>query len=105
MGGTPGGDQGGAVKSMNQYYNKKRTEYQKIYSSHGIQGEQRRLERLTRWCNKKIEDLFHKRSNTLIGTLVIGYNERWKQDTHLGCRNNKNFVDIPFYQLVEKFQY
>jgi len=105
--------QGGAVKSMNQYYNKKRAEYQKMYSTHGVQGEPRRLERLTRRRNNKIEDLFHKLSNALIGylsnaligTLVIGYNEQWKQNTHLGRCNNQNFVNIPFYRLVEKLKY
>jgi len=105
--------QGGAVKSMNQYYNKKKAEYQKMYSAHGVQGEPRRLERLTRRRNNKIEDQFHKLSSALIGylsnalidTLVIGYNEQWKQNAHLGRRNNQNFVNIPFYRLVEKLQY
>jgi len=105
--------QGGAVKSMNQYYNKRRAEYQKKYSAQGIQGEPLQLERLTRKRNNKIEDLFHKLSSTLIiyctsqriGTLVIGYNEQWKQKTHLGRRNNQNFVNIPFYRLVEKLKY
>jgi len=71
------------------------------------------LERLTRRRNNKIEDLFHKLSSALIGyctsqrigTLVIGYNEQWKQNTRLGRRNNQNFVNIPFYRLVKKLQY
>jgi len=105
--------QGGVVKSMNQYYNKRRAQYQEMYSAQGIQGEPRQLESLTRKRNNKIEDLFHKLSNALItycasqriGMIVIGYNEQWKQKTHLGRRNNQNFVNIPFYRLVEKLKF
>ena len=34
-----------------------------------------------------------------IGTIVIGSNKFWKQDTNLGKRNNQNFVSIPFNML------
>ncbi len=105
--------QGGVVRAINQYYNKKRAFYQKCCSHQGIQGETRQLERLTRQRNNKIEDIFHKLSHALIaycqsqhiGTLVVGYNEQWKQNVRLGRRNNQTFVNIPFYRLVEKLKY
>ena len=57
--------------------------------------------------------MFHQLSRALInfcirnniGTIVIGYNENWKQRANMGRRNNQNFVNIPFYTLVQKITY
>ncbi len=35
----------------------------------------------------------------------MGYNPRWKQGSHLGRRNNQNFVSLPFLALVHQVQY
>ncbi len=40
-----------------------------------------------------------------IDTLVVGYNKGWKQNLPLGKRNNQNFVNIPFYRLVNQLEY
>ncbi|MFX1299065.1 MAG: RNA-guided endonuclease InsQ/TnpB family protein, partial [Promethearchaeota archaeon] len=88
---------GGAIKWINQYYNKQRAKLQKVYKAHGLKGQTRRLEQLDWKRNNKIEDLFHKLSRVLIkycivndiGIIVIGYNEHWKQNTRLGRRNNQ----------------
>ncbi|NEO58857.1 MAG: IS200/IS605 family element transposase accessory protein TnpB [Okeania sp. SIO3B5] len=40
-----------------------------------------------------------------IGTLVIGNNPNWKQDINLGKKNNQNFVQIPFFKLIEQLKY
>jgi putative transposase len=104
---------GGAVKAINAHYNKQRAQYQSIYNEAGIDWQTKRLERLDRKHNNKIEDIFHKLSQSIInycfsnrvGTVVIGYNPYWKQKTRLGKRNNQNFVGIPFLSLVEKIQY
>jgi putative transposase len=34
-----------------------------------------------------------------IGTIVIGVNKDWKQNSHIGKTNNQNFVSIPFATL------
>ncbi len=75
---------GSALKSMNQYYNK-----------------------------RKIKDVMHKISRYIvnlcidhnIGTIVIGHNDNWKQEANLGRRNNQNFVSIPYYILTHDIQY
>jgi putative transposase len=67
----------------------------------------------TRKRNNKIKDFFHKTSRKLIeyciehniGTIVIGYNETWKQRINIGKINNQNFVSIPFTQLISMIQY
>ncbi|NVM31547.1 MAG: IS200/IS605 family element transposase accessory protein TnpB [Candidatus Helarchaeota archaeon] len=104
---------GGVVKSINQYYNKQRAHYQQQYEHLGIRGTPRRLARLTRKRNNKIEDIFHKLSQDIIeycqalrvGTIIMGYNPRWKQNCSMGKRNNQNFVTIPFHSLVQKITY
>ena len=40
-----------------------------------------------------------------IGILVIGSNPNWKQDINLGKKNNQNFVQIPFFKLIEQLKY
>lgn len=115
---------GGVLKSINQYYNKKRSKIQSIYSKDVIACSLKdkkdicrktgpAAERLNWNRNKKIKDLMHKYSRWIIdyclkwniGTIVIGYNPEWKQNINLGKRTNQNFVSIPFYQFIKMIKY
>ena len=40
-----------------------------------------------------------------ISTLVIGYNEEWKQNINIGKKNNQTFVNIPFYVFINQLEY
>ena len=40
-----------------------------------------------------------------IGTLIVGYNETFQYNSHLGKQNNQNFVNIPYGQLRHKLEY
>jgi len=103
---------GGFVKSMNQYYNKKRAELRSTYDLQGIKTGSKMV-RLHDKRNRKIKDAMHKISRFVInyciehniGTLVIGYNANWKQQVNLGRRNNQNFVSIPYYILKRDLEY
>ncbi len=103
---------GGVVKSMNQYYNKERARIQSIYDRQGIKTG-KTLQKLTKKCNNKIKDYFHKSSKEIIdyclnhdiGTVVIGYNPEWKQRCRIGKKNTQNFVSIPYYKLVQQLEY
>ncbi len=61
----------------------------------------------------QMEYLLHKASRLIINwclanridTIVIGYNEHWKQKVNLGKKNNQNFVSIPFARLIQKLSY
>ena len=63
--------------------------------------------------NNRINDYLHKITTYIvnhavsknIGTIVVGYNKEWKQDTNLGKVNNQNFVHIPFYRLINMLEY
>lgn len=103
---------GGFIKSTNQYYNKKKAMLRGIYDTVGIKNS-KRLEHLHFKRNNKIKDAMHKVSRYIIdycksnniGTLVIGYNENWKQNISIGKRNNQNFVSIPFSTLKSNLEY
>ena len=40
-----------------------------------------------------------------IGTLVIGKNDGWKQEVHMGKRNNQSFVFLPHARFIALLQY
>jgi len=104
---------GGIVKSINQYFNKLRAKFMSIKDKQGYTHWSKRLQKLSLDRYNKLHDIFHKYSRRLvescvednIGTLVIGYNETWKQRVNIGKRNNQNFVSIPFLSLIEKIKY
>lgn len=100
---------GRPVKSINQYYNKRKAELQRV----GNKNSSKKIIRLTRKRNNKINDYLHKISRKIvnhlvennINTLVIGYNKGWKQETNMGSVNNQKFVMIPFFKFVSMLQY
>ena len=104
---------GGPVKSINQYFNKLLAKVRSMNEEHGIKHATMRIHRLRRKRDNKLNDLFHKLSRALInycvtheiGTIVVGYNEGWKQKCRMGRRNNQNFVNIPFHRLINQIQY
>jgi IS605 OrfB family transposase len=40
-----------------------------------------------------------------VGTLVVGKNNGWKQNINIGSKNNQNFVQVPFNDLIAKLHY
>lgn len=40
-----------------------------------------------------------------INTIIIGYNENWKQECNMGKQNNQNFVQIPYLTFIRQLQY
>lgn len=105
---------GKKVKSINHYYNKRNAKLRSTLNKvNKTQKSSKRLKRLSLKRELKISDYFHKVSKNLvnylasrnINTLIIGNNQGWKQNTKLGKVNNQNFVQIPFYKLIQKLEY
>jgi len=113
---------GGVIKSINQYYNKQLARLRAIKDKQGYKFETKRIQRLNLKRNNKISDYFHKVSKHIInycktnniGTIIIGYNEKWKEqiakNNHkmykdICKKNNQNFVQIPFLKLINMIQY
>jgi len=104
---------GGIAKSTNQFYNKQLAKYKSVKDKQGIAFETRRIQKLTKKRNNKINDQFHKISRKIInycgdnnfGTIIIGYNRFWKQKINIGRRNNQKFVQLPYFKLISQIQY
>jgi putative transposase len=102
---------GRPLKSINQYYNKRRAELQSQLG--GNRRRSRQIDRLTTKRNRKVKDYLHKASRFIIdtlvgqgiGTIVVGRNANWKQAVNIGSRNNQNFVQIPHAQFWQMIQY
>jgi len=104
---------GGMVKSMNQFYNKTNAFLQSNKDKQKYEFQTKQQQRILKKRNNQIRDCFHKVSRIVvnyciendIGTIVIGYNEGWKQEINIGKRNNQNFVQIPFAKLIQQIEY
>jgi putative transposase len=91
---------GRPVKSINQFYNKRKAELQ--YKL-GTTGTTAQMERLTAHRTRQIDHYLHTASRRIIdllvvegiGTLCIGNNPLWKQGAKMGRRSNQNFVSVP----------
>ncbi len=101
---------GRPVKSINQFYNKRRAELQKKL---GKTGTTKRMERMTNKRNRRIDHYLHTASRYVIdllvkegiGVLVIGKNDGWKNEVEMGRRNNQNFVQIPHARFIAMLTY
>ena len=104
---------GGALKSVNQYYNKQVAKAKSIAKSVNGRDTTKRIARMTRVRNNTVHDLLHKVSRALVddcisrnvGTVFIGHNPGWKDSISLGSRTNQNFVQVPLLRLVEMVEY
>jgi IS605 OrfB family transposase len=101
---------GRPLKSINQFYNKRKAELQKAF---GKTGTTKRMVRLTNKRNRRIDHYLHTASKCIIdllikeqiGTLIIGKNDEWKQEVEMGKRNNQNFVQIPHARFISMLTY
>ena len=101
---------GRPLKSINWHYNKKKAELQSLLKN---KYTSKRIANLTIRRNNKINNYLHKSSRLFINYLVsnditdvvIGYNKEWKQGINIGRVNNQNFVNIPYYKLLNMLTY
>ncbi len=102
---------GRPLKSINQFYNKRKAQLQSQLK--GNRQTSPRIQRLTRCRHQKVDNYLHHSSRQIInllasqkiGTLVIGKNAQWKNEINLGKKNNQNFVSIPHARLIEMLKY
>jgi putative transposase len=102
---------GRPLKSINQFYNKRKAHLQSQLK--GSRKTSSRMQRLTRCRNQKIDNYLHCSSRDIInilrerkiGTLVIGKNVQWKNEINLGKQTNQNFVTVPHARLIEMLEY
>jgi putative transposase len=104
---------GGAIKSMNQYYNKRLAKLNSVAKRVNGADETLQIRAMTRKRNDRVRDLVHKASRSVIercvanniGTIYVGYNPGWKDSINLGRRTNQGFVLVPHLALVKQLEY
>ena len=105
---------GRKIKSINQWLNKENARLQSIKDKqHFGKKPTSRQKTIVRNRNNKVNDYMNKTArkvidyclNNDIGTLVVGYNETFQKNSHIGKLNNQNFVNIPYGQLRHKLEY
>jgi transposase, IS605 OrfB family, central region len=104
---------GNVIKSMNQYYNKKKAKMQSELMLINKKHNSKRIIQLTNKRNNKVKDWMHKVSKYVvdycvlygIDTLVCGYNAGWKQESDMSKKVNQKFVSIPFEMFVNQLAY
>ena len=102
---------GKPLKSINQRWNKHKANLQSLLTSNKKSSKQIML--ITNKRNNRVKDYLHKSSRKIvnflvsknISTLVIGYNEEWKQNISIGIVNNQSFVSIPFHSFIQQLEY
>nr|WP_232380892.1 transposase [Paenibacillus tianjinensis] len=104
---------GKIIKSMNQYYNKKKAKSQSDLMKKNNKKWSNALQSLTDKRANKLRNHIHKSSRYIvdwcadhqIDTLVVGKNKNWKQEARMGKTNNQTFVYIPFEMLIRQLRY
>jgi len=103
---------GKRLKSINQWFNKRNSQLQSEKDKQGIKGFTEQQSRITDRRNRRVRDYLNKAAryiinhciNQGIGKIVVGYNPGMKQDSHMGTRNNQNFVQVPIFALRLKLK-
>lgn len=105
---------GRKLKSINQWFNKENARLQSVKDKqHFGKKTTNRQKSITRDRNNKVNDYMNKAARKVIeycishdiGTLIVGYNETFQRNSHIGKQNNQNFVNIPYGQLRNKLEY
>lgn len=101
------------LKSVNQFYNKRRAQMQGDLKKRNDKHSCRALEDITfkRFC--RVKSFMHAASRKAIDfcleygidTLVCGLNKEWKQEVNTGKRNNQKFCSIPYDMFIRQLEY
>lgn len=102
---------GKSIKSVNSFYNKKKKDLlMKLDSSSSFS---KRIRRLDFRRSMKIKNYIHNTSRYIVNSavseditkIIVGKNERWKQNINIGKKSNRDFSLIPHATLIEQIKY
>lgn len=103
---------GGSIKAVNNYYNKKIAKLKRVAKKRHQLDVTNRMETMIHKRKFKMDYLLHTASKKIvdwcidhqIDTVVIGYNAKWKQNAKM-FRTTQHFVQVPFHNFVSKLEY
>lgn len=118
---------GRGIKSVNQYYNKRRAQLSVIHAQNqqcvrhiktrtglmNVYSESNQMVKLSKWRTTKIRQFAHKASKSIVdyalncdaNTIIIGKNKNQKKNINLSKRVNQNFVGIPHNTIIDMIKY
>lgn len=104
---------GRIIKSINQFYNKRRSKLQSDLMKCNHKYWSRQLDAITFKRYQWIKNYMHHTSKYIVNwciendidTLIVGVTRKVKQNINLGNVNNQIFVDIPHIMLVNQLKY
>src|SRR6266568_1608509 len=104
---------GRTLKAWNQWYNKRMKELKKHLPKEDRERVTKQMERITNTRNRRIDHYLHTASKRIIdflvengiGTVIVGKNPLWKQESTMGKRNNQTFVGIPHARFIDMLTY
>lgn len=103
---------GKGLKSVNQYFNKKRAYLMSRTVHRNRKGWSNKLDKLTNKRFNKVKNFMHHASKFVIDycklnnidTIVCGLNNFWKQEAKLGS-NTQSFIFIPYDMFIRQLTY
>ena len=104
---------GKGLKSLNKYYNKRKSHYQEVAQRRNGCYYSNRMNNLTVKRNRRVDDTMHKASRYIINfaieneinTIIIGNNKDWKRECPLSKKVNQTFVGLPHQRMIEMISY
>ncbi|TET77479.1 MAG: transposase [Candidatus Heimdallarchaeota archaeon] len=114
-------DHGKGIRSILQYYLKKQAQLREQYVNQQRYSLKKKnkvkygpayYELREKW-RKKLKDAIHKLTHYLVDLweernlheVIIGYNEKWKQNIHFQKKVTQMFVAIPFMKIIKQICY
>jgi putative transposase len=104
---------GKPLKSINQFYNKRKSHIQSNLSRRNDKIWSKELDIITQKRFNRVKNYMHNASSYVIkwcnenqiDTIIIGHNDKWKQRTRIGKINNQKFSYIPYDMLIGQLKY
>jgi len=104
---------GKPLKSINQYYNKRKAKMQSELSVRNDRRTSRALEDLGYKRHNRVKTYLHTTSRMVVNwciqnqidTLICGLNKGWKQECVMNKPTTQKFVYIPYDMLIKQLEY
>lgn len=104
---------GKPLKSINQFYNKRKSHILSELNRRNKQNWSKELDIITQKRFNRVKNYMHNASSYVvkwcienkIDTLVVGHNNKWKQRTKIGKVNNQKFLYVPYDMLIQQLKY
>ncbi len=104
---------GKGIKSINQYYNKRKAKIQSELKIRHGKGWSNKLDKLNQKRFNRVKNFMHNSSKYIINyclensidTIIIGLNKEWKQESKMSKKTNQKFINIPYDMFIKQLEY